>query len=412
MKKTKLGEIMLASMLSFALFSCEPPSEEIGGSGNNNQTSADKPIEGTLTVAETWPGKDENEKPVTYYINSTYYVQNGGALTISEGAIVKFGPKGGITVNGGGSLVATKAVFTSSKDSRGRKILEAGDANPSAGDWKSLNISGGHAEFYECEIAYGGNGVNTINVKKNTSLPTCKIDGCLIRYNSGSESVANSVKAAVYYDKTVTYSSDNAVTNTTFENNVWPISLPPFFDVSGTNHFGTGEKANTYNLIHFYDEDITRDAVWEHQEVPYLYAASTNPLYVGYASNSGSLTIKGGTEGNPTVVEFFQKGINVYKNSGTLYLENYIHFTNCQYTPNTKYPGLHCAKEIIWHDYYTSGSVKTTYKETNPLLISNDTMHITIDGYEASAKYSTDADAANRQIVADAVNTFGTITLY
>ena len=82
------------------------------------------------------------------------------------------------------------------------------------------------------------------------------------------------------------------------------------------------------------------------------------------------------------------------------------------YTPNTKYPGLHCAKEIIWHDYYTSGSVKTTYKETNPLLISNDTMHITIDGYEASAKYSTDADAANRQIVADAVNTFGTITLY
>lgn len=394
MKKTKILEIALAGALAFALFSCSFPGGSSSGlnngsgngSGADDHTAEDQPISGPLTVAETWAGKDANNNPITYYINSTYYIQTGGTLTISAGAIVKLGPNGKIYIKKGGALIASNVIFTSSKDSRGRKILAAGDTEPWQGDWLQIEIYEGHAEFKDCEFSYGGNGCSTVNIEERGA--TCRIDGCKFTFCAGDREVKNKIKAALRYEGNVTFDNDentpdnmkNLVTNTTFENNVWPLSIPPYFDISGTNHFGTGDKANEYNLIHLEMSDINarhikKSVVWETQEVPYLY--STN----NQLSIENILTIKGGTAEKPTVVEFADAGIYI-ADDGELRLENNIRFTNCEKSPTSKFGGLYC---------YVNNSVKVNNhtKTINKVLMEkNESKNIIVENYEVSAAYT------------------------
>lgn len=417
MKKLKLLAkfAATAAFLSIVLTGCPGlfPEDSNGtnnyGGGSNN-TDPDGAIKGTLTVEDIWKGEDDEGEPITYYINSTFAIDAGGSLTIEDGAIVKFGPNGKINIARGGVIIANGTTFTSYRNPIGRTISINGGIEPAAGDWKNIYVNGGHAEFYGCEFSYGGHDLSTVYVYG--SYATCKVDGCLFKFNAGSKSVTSVVDAALRYHENVPYSEDNEVINTTFENNVWPLSLSPKYSVSGTNHFGKGDKANEYNLIHLVDATVTGDVVWDHQEIPYLYAGTTNPLYIGYNSNNGNLTIKGGTADDPTVVEFYTKGLKVQKNIGVLYVENNTHFTNCEKTPTTKYPGLHCAKKIVWHDYYASGNVKQTHTETSPLLVSNTDKNIIIDGYQAGADYSTNTDWENRLTEISNENKYEEITLY
>ena len=305
-------------------------------------------------------------------------------MIIQEGAIVKFGAGAGMTVGIGGTLEATGAIFTSAKDTRGRKIKSAGQDEPKPADWENIYINGGYATLTNCEVSFGGSNCSAVYVNKNgSSFGSCKINGCKFTYNSGTNSVSSTVQAAVKYDSTLNYSSDNAVTNTTFENNTWPISLPVFFDVSGTNHFGTGDKANKFNLIHMFYDDITGNVNLAHTEVPYLFATG-NTLDIGFNSKNGNLTIQGGTAENPTVVQFYKKGFEV-NTTGVLNVGEYTNFTNCSYTSNQKYSGIKCYKKGI---PYTGANGSSQTYTGDVLLLSNDEIHVTIDGYDVGNSYS------------------------
>lgn len=404
MKKSILKVAVLTAFLSVLLASCGGIGGQEKSKKNSSNKDPDDAISGDLTTETTWAGKDANGESITYYINGTYTVKDGGKLTIEEGAIVKLGAGSTLEVNIGGTLVATGTIFTSAKDSRGRKISSAGQDAPAPADWKQLNIYGGHAELYNCEISYGGSSCSTVEVKKrNSTFGSCRVDGCLFTHNDGTKSVASIVKAALHYSSYLSYNDDNAVTNTTFENNVWPISLPVSFSVKGSNHFGTGDKANTYNLIHLYENNINTDVVWEHQEVPYLYAFS-DVLYIGTeSSSSGKLTIKGGpTPEDKTVVEVYQKKINIMK-KGTLCVEDNILFTNCEYTPNTKYPGLYCRKAIEWH------VGNSRYTEDYAWLQSNASMNVIIENDVPTESAYTGDNSANRKLEIIGTNVYSAI---
>ena len=404
MKKTSWAAAIVASFLLLSLTACTPSG---GNPVKPENEDVDNAIKGTLTISETWPGKDEKGDPITYFINSTYTIKEGGNLTIEEGAIVKFGPSGKITIEKTGVIIASGTIFTSYRNPIGRTISINGGVDPAPGDWLNIYVNGGHSEFYDCEFSYGGKNTSTVYVY--SSYATCKIDGCIFKYNDGTKSVSITVDAALRYNENVPSGEDNTVTNTTFENNVWPLSMSPSYSVSGTNHFGKADKANEYNLIHFDDDNVTGTVVWEHLEIPYLYAGTTNTMKIGESNKSGNLTIKGGTKDDPTIVEFYTKGFNITKNQGVLNLENNIHFTNCDKIPTTKYPGLHCDKSIKWK--VIKGKTTYSYSESNPLLISNESMNIIIDGYQATDKYSSEDYYENRQCVIKDINTYETIDL-
>ena len=310
MIKKILKTTAITAILSVFLSGCLPMANEVV-KGKNDHTDVDNPITGPLNTKDNvWPGKDENNNSITYYINSIYNINNSGDLVIEEGAIVKFGPKGGITVNTGGSLEASGVVFTSSKDKRGREILAAGSANPFPGDWKQIYIYGGYASFYGCEFSYGGNSLSTLVVKDDRAR--CRIDNCLFRNNGGDKEVSYNVNAALKYYDNVDYNEENSITNCTFENNVWPLSIPAYFSLDGSNHFNTTDKPNEYNFIHINSYKIDINAVWATQDVPYIHPGTTNKISI---SNGASLTIKGGTEEKPTVVEFDKNGLTIYNSN-------------------------------------------------------------------------------------------------
>jgi RHS repeat-associated protein len=141
---------------------------------------------GTLSANQTWQGNR------VYYIKNDIIIPNNVALTIGEGAIVKFETGKRITVNAGGTLrvngtANNKVVFTSIKDD-----THGGDTNgdgknsaPSIGDWKSLVIKG-HAELVHSQFLYGGDTTsgswnqNEAGVVTWLSGSTGLMDSCII----------------------------------------------------------------------------------------------------------------------------------------------------------------------------------------------------------------------------------------
>ena len=350
MKKTILKVTLMTAFLSLLLASCggiggqKRPTTTSGG----NDTNPDNAIAGPIKTAETWEGKDDSGESITYYINSTLYIKDGGALKIEDGAIVKFGPNGGITVNNTGSLEANGAVFTSYRDDRGRTISIAGTTEPAKGDWNQIKIYGGTSKFTNCEFSYGGNGKHTLEVLKNTSKGKARVDNCLFKFNSGTTAVNNTVKAALYYDDQVDYDAQtNCVTNTRFEGNVWPLSLPAFFSVKSSNTFVN----NTYNYVLINYNHVSADTVWEYVGVPYLYVYS----YVLYIDNSAKLTIVGSKDKDtPNMICIATKSLEI-KEGGTLNLSDYITFSNSPESPGTTFEGLYCAKDYKFDTNDVSG---------------------------------------------------------
>ncbi len=385
MIKSIFKTAVISALISVFLIGCLPLTNEVKKS-TSDHTDVDNPITGPLTVSEEWPGKDGNNNPITYYINSIYTIKDGGYLVIKEGAIVKFGPKGGITVNNTGTLEGYNVIFTSYRDTRGRKLMVAGETAPAAGDWKQINISGGTGKFYGCEFSYGGNGCNTLYVCKNTSCGKARIDNCLFKNNSGSKQASFSIKAALYYDDALIYDEEiNCVTNTQFVDNVWPLSMPAFFNLNNTNTF----YGNEYNYVHINSYTIKTDTVWGKINVPYILLNTANRLKI---YDGASLTINGGVNSDdPTVVCFGTKGITIEK-GGELDLNDYIEFTNSPESSNTYYDGIYCEKKYKYRTFREDGTVSSTNNLSPILLESNG--KITVKNYQpTSSNYTTGTKA-------------------
>lgn len=371
MKKTSWVAAVVASFLLLSLTACDAllggTKTKSGSSSSSSNTNVDDEITGPLTTVETWPGKDSEGNSITYYINSNYAIKNGGNLTIEEGAIVKFGPSGKITVNNTGALTATGTKFTSYRDTEGRTISISGGVDPAPGDWKQIYIYGGTSKFTKCYFYYGGNNCNTVEVAKYTTLGKARIDDCYFRHNSGTSSVDYTAKAALKYTLDVEYDEeDNCVTNTVFEDNVWPLSIPVNFSLDDSNSFGTTEETkNKYNYVLINSSTVKTNVEWAKQDVPYLYVL-TSVLNI---NKSSKLTITGGEdEENPAVVCFATKGIDIDE-GGELAVNNYVTFTNSPESSATKYLGIY----LYWyHTYHKAGSVGNPIVQKVILLDSED----------------------------------------
>lgn len=394
MKKTKILETMLAGALAFALFSCSSPSGGGSNGGNgggsaSNHDAEDQPISGDLKTVETWAGKDDAGDPITYYINNTFTIKEGGSLIIEDGAIVKMGPRGYIDVRNTGAIKATGTLFTSYKDSRGRKILTAGDTEPAPGDWKQICIHGGNGVFEGCTFMYGGNECSTLFAGQSTTKGKLRVNNCTFAYNSGSKKVAYDIKAALKYDEDVDYNAeDNCVTNTVFKNNVWPLSIPAHFSLDDSNTFGTSnEEKNEYNYVQINSYAIKKEVVWGNQDVPYLYVGSNRVNLYGASSGNGKLTIKGGEDADhPNTVCFATVGIGIDK-GGELDVEDNVLFRNSPESESTKFKGLYCDTS---RKYMTGTNSSISISQI--ILLPSSTIRIenyepTDDRYKETHKY-------------------------
>lgn len=373
MKKLKfLAKIVAAAaFLSIVLTGCPGPASEPTPSTPEKNTNTDNPITGPLTVAETWAGEDDEGEPITYYINSTYTIKDGGNLTIEEGAIVKFGPSGKIQVNNTGALTATGTKFTSYRDTDGRAISISGGVDPAPADWKQILINGGIGTFTSCKFYYGGQSCSTLEiVKASGSCGKAKIDGCEFCYNDGTKAASASVKAALCYSKDSIYSeNDTIVKNCVFKNNVWPMSIPFSFTLDDSNQFGlTEEEKNTYNYIHVIDTSIAKEYKWNKQSVPYLYPG-TGQLTI---KDGGKLTINGSEDSeNPALICFAQRGIKIEK-GGNLSLTGNIKFTNSPLSSATKFDGIYCESKIQYRDVGIATARSVILTSNAPFIIEND----------------------------------------
>lgn len=403
MKKTKFVGALLVTVLAFALFSCSSPSggdnsgsgsgsgsesgsgSGSGGGSSSNHTEEDQPISGPLTTVETWTGKNEAGESITYYINSSYTIKDGGSLTIEDGAIVKLGPNGCIVVNNTGAINATGTIFTSYRDPSGKKIIAAGDTEPAPGDWKYIKIYGGTGKFEGCSFKYGGNGNSTLYACKYTTKGKLRVNNCTFAYNTGSKKVANDIDAALKYDDALDYNEqDNCVTNTVFKNNVWALSIPAHFTLDASNTFGTSaEEKNEYNYVHINSCSIKTEAVWHKQNVPYLYVGVNRINLNGSSSGNGKLTIKGGEDAeHPNTICFATVGLGIDK-GGELNVEDNVLFRNSPETEGTKFKGLYCDTS---RKYYISSSSSITITQ----IILLPSTKIRIENYEPSeTKYTS-----------------------
>jgi RHS repeat-associated protein len=110
---------------------------------------------GTLSQNQEWLGG------VEYLINGNLTIPSGVTLTIDPGAIVKFDLGLKLSVESGGTLIASGTVaqpivFTSINDASAGADTNAVLSSPAAGDWDSIYLDGGQAAFDHVAIGYGG----------------------------------------------------------------------------------------------------------------------------------------------------------------------------------------------------------------------------------------------------------------
>jgi hypothetical protein len=108
---------------------------------------------GTLTANQTLLGS------YLYVVTNPIIIASNVTLRITPGTVVKFDTGMNITVQPGGNLIARGTVaepitFTSIKDSSVGGN-QGGGASPAAGDWDSIYISGGTADFDHVVASYG-----------------------------------------------------------------------------------------------------------------------------------------------------------------------------------------------------------------------------------------------------------------
>jgi hypothetical protein len=144
---------------------------------------------GALTTSATWEGT------WTHLVDGTLDIANGATLTIQPGAVIKFtSTGGGITVDSGGTLVASGSVaqpivFTSIRDDSvgGDTNRDGNTTTPAAGEWLHIYLHGGQATLDHAVLSYGGG-------------PTTGSQGTIIMDNAASLTLTNSVVRESMFD--------------------------------------------------------------------------------------------------------------------------------------------------------------------------------------------------------------------
>jgi RHS repeat-associated protein len=171
-------------------------SAQVGGQFNSNSNTEILYVEatqtGTLPASEAWPGDQ------LFLVTGIVTVPGGATLTIQPGAVVKFGPNAGITVQPGGQLIALGTVaqpiyFTSINDNTVGSVAAGSSGTPMPGDWASIIINGGVASFNHVQMLYGGGPQNSQNLL-----------GMIETGNNAVVTISNSILGQTFWDGLLT----------------------------------------------------------------------------------------------------------------------------------------------------------------------------------------------------------------
>lgn len=265
-----------------------------------------------ITEPTTWSGDN-------IYIIKKYDFYVDADLTIMPGAIIKFTEIGAnLTIGSGGSITANgeasnPIVFTAySDDSKGGDSNNDGSSSASAGAWGQIDVNEETASFNHCEFYYGGlgNGV-TLNYESG-SVGT--VSNCTFKHNLG-EVDGNTWNGVLDADGA---SSDFVINNTTFENNILPLTINADISMDASNTF----IGNTYEGI-FVSGAVNGTTTWEETEVAYVYTGLNFQINDGQKLNLAT----------GVVIKFILADSEMYLYNGTDNLSsNYSNASEVNYT--------------------------------------------------------------------------------
>ena len=292
---------MAAAILALTLSACQP-----GASGGTGPTYASNVVvvSGNIGSATTWnAGK-------VYYIDESIYVNNGATLTISAGAIVKFGASGYLIVDTGGTLVANgsemaKIVFTSIRDTiGGDSITNDADVGPAKGDWHYVWTTPGAASssLTYCVFRYAGADKDpALQIDGPATVSHCEFYRNLggLPFNANEWACLDARNA-----ETGTSIADNL-----FYENGWPLAIPATMSLDATNAFSYDHDANAvtpslvndYQAIFLENKQIAGNVSWAETEVPFCYFDLTwlyiNPTATVSIASGAALKFSGAYSG-------------------------------------------------------------------------------------------------------------------
>lgn len=385
MNKSSSSLFLITAILILFLTGCPAPNTDTPG--NTSNYSCSHVLSGTITQTKTL------EAGKTYLVDSAVYVKSGGKLVIENGTFLKFSSRGSLTVYSGGDLSARGATFTSIRDDAtgSEKIKGAPQGAPAGGDWTFVKINGGHASLDNCTFSYGGysgggNAKYQNSVLIITESGTATISGCTFKGN-GIDNVSNNVEkekqetdGALYVEKP---GSTMTIYGCTFEDNIWPLSVP--FNLTMDEPIGTfiNNKYNGIKVDHTTIEDGTT-VKWIKQSVPYCLMESND--YTIY----GTLQIIGGADGAPVKIECYK--IN------KILIRSYAHLKLCDYTTISGY-GNSSWGGIQFQSYEGSSVTKTCVLTSSDETVNPGGGHaIVITGVRESSKPNVPAKYDNSSV--------------
>lgn len=320
----------------------------------------------------------------TVYLNHEVYITDGVTVTCTDSTF-KFGPKGSLTVKAGATLIATQTVFTSVNDDENGSIIKTSSGTPNPDDWIGVIVDGGTAEFLKCTFMYGGKEYKSLGhysvlySKKDSGSNKgpkgkMKIEECTFAYNGGKSDEVNGTAAVTFGQNAAPYdATDNYVKNSTFKNNLWPLSIPTDFSMPDSSNVFEDNKYQGIYVEYDNERTIGHNATsttpalttWAYQTVPYCYMHEGYDLKI---NANGTLYIKGGNSSASTEILVYKKGIEISDVNGqaTLKLGDYIIFDS--YNHSTQWSGIVDWDGTKYSKFYTSNTDKHVY-----ILNSNQT---------------------------------------